>query len=97
MKRSKELKQYIQKYDEPILSHLINIKMKKGANYNYKLIFEFSPNEYFTNTKLIKSIILSEDDESICKESNGTEIMWKEGKNVTVELIKKYIKNRSKD
>lgn len=40
-------------------------------------------------------MINDKEDEGICKEANGTEINWNEGKNVTVKVIKKKQKNKS--
>lgn len=41
-------------------------------------------------------MIIDEDDDEICKEAQGTEINWKEGKNVTLKTVKKKQKHRSK-
>lgn len=38
---------------------------------------------------------MDKDDETECKEAQGTEINWKEGKNVTVKTTKKKQKNKS--
>jgi len=57
---------------------------------------EFEPNEYFTNIELTKIMIADKDDQDDYKESKGTDIDWKEGKNVTVKTIKKKQKNKSK-
>ena len=56
----------------------------------------FAPNEYFKNTELIKTMFMDKDDDSMCKEAQGTEIQWNEGKDVTVKTIKKKQKNKSK-
>jgi hypothetical protein len=56
----------------------------------------FAPNEYFKNTELTKTMIMDKDDAGMCKEAQGTEIQWNDGKNVTVKTIKKKQKNKSK-
>lgn len=40
-------------------------------------------NDYFENETLTKSFVLKDDDEPIS--GAGTEIEWKEGKNITVK------------
>ncbi len=40
-------------------------------------------------------MIMDSDDSDICKEGNGTEIQWNEGKDTTKKTIKKKQKNKS--
>lgn len=53
--------------------------------------FHFEPNDYFTNTVITKEFEL--DGEDINK-SFGDKIEWKEGKNVTMKVVKKKNKNK---
>jgi len=53
--------------------------------------FYFSENEWFTNTKLTK---IFESVGEVTKKSSGDQILWKEGKNITVKIVKK--KNKKK-
>lgn len=55
------------------------------------LKFHFDANDYFTNTIITKEFEL--DGDEITK-SFGDKIEWKEGKNVTVKIVKKKNKNK---
>jgi nucleosome assembly protein 1-like 1 len=44
----------VQDYDEPILKHLVDIKVRYNL-MGFILDFHFTPNEYFENTVLTKS------------------------------------------
>jgi len=48
----------------------------------------FSENEFFEETVLTKSIWIDNDDEKATR-TEGTEITWKEDKNVTKKSVKK--------
>ena len=105
MGNSRAIKDFIQEHDKPILKHLIDIKpeildenvsVTKGIFQNYRIVMVFSPNEYFKNTELVKTMIMDKDDEDMCKEARGTEIQWNEGKDVTTKTSKKKKKNKSK-
>lgn len=86
----------VKEYDEPLLKHLVDIKVrtKSEPELSFLLEFHFSPNEYFTNEILEKEYFLkcspdpmdpfSFDGPEIYK-STATTINWKEGKNVTME------------
>lgn len=59
-RNSSILEPIFQEYDEPILSHLQDIKVKLHESpYGYTLEFHFSENEYFTNKVLTKYYELS--------------------------------------
>ncbi|VDO31332.1 nucleosome assembly protein 1, putative [Brugia malayi] len=95
----------IHEHDEPVLQHLIDITCDVQANPDsYTLTFHFEPNEYFTQTELKKFYTLQvapdEDDifdydGPVIINAKGTEIDWKEGKNVTKKIIKKKQKKGS--
>jgi nucleosome assembly protein 1-like 1 len=78
----------IKEKDEDALKHLTKLEYEseKGTN-NFTIKFHFSANDYFTNDILTKRFEISEDDE--VTKTVGTEIKWKEGKNLTVKTIKK--------
>jgi len=64
--------------------------MKEADSENYSLVFTFSENDYFTNTELRKRFIFPKGEEADRPEkTEGTEINWKSGKNVTVKKISK--------
>ena len=50
------------------------------------LYFYFSENEWFSNTKVAKNFDFEETE--ILK-SYGDQINWKEGKNITIKIVKK--------
>jgi nucleosome assembly protein 1-like 1 len=81
------LKDEIGENDLPLLQHLKNIAILKEENSkNYSLVFEFSENEFFSNTHLKKRFVFGEDD-SNPDYSESTKINWKNGKNITVKKI----------
>lgn len=63
-------------------------KSKEGEEDIWTFEFTFSENEYFDETVLTKSIWIDMEEEKAIK-SEGTEITWKEGKNVTKKTVKK--------
>lgn len=89
----------IQEHDEPILQHLNDITCDCQTNPDsYTLTFHFEPNEYFTQTELKKFYALQvapdendvfDYDGPVIINTTGTEIDWKDGKNVTKKVIKK--------
>lgn len=100
------LSEMLQEHDEPILSHLQDIQLKfLEDRMGFILEFHFAPNEYFTNKILTKTYEMrcSPDPEDpfnfegpeIIK-CEGCEIDWKKDKNVTVKLIKKKQKHKSR-
>merc|ERR1719315_195154 len=102
------LSEMLQEHDEPILRHLEDIKVKysdPGKPMSFELEFLFSENEFFSNRSLSKVYQMrAEPDETdplsfegpeIIK-CNGCKIDWKKGKDVTVKVIKKRQKHKSK-
>lgn len=63
-------------------------KSKEGKEDKWTFEFTFSENEYFDESVLTKSIWIDMDEEKAIK-SEGTEIIWKEGKNITKKTVKK--------
>uniref|UniRef100_A0A0D9S646 Nucleosome assembly protein 1 like 4 n=1 Tax=Chlorocebus sabaeus TaxID=60711 RepID=A0A0D9S646_CHLSB len=97
----------VQEYDEPILKHLQDIKVKfsdPGQPMSFILEFHFEPNDYFTNSVLMKTCKMkSEPDKADPFSFAGPEIMdcdgcidWKKGKKVTVKTIKKKQKHKGR-
>lgn len=98
----------IEENDEPILKHLLDIRVRL-LNYGapgFVLEFVFEPNEYFTNTLLTKeyTMNLGPDPEDVlsyegpeivrCK---GCSIDWKDGRNVTVKRVQKTQRRKGQD
>uniref|UniRef100_A0A7M4FHR8 Nucleosome assembly protein 1 like 4 n=1 Tax=Crocodylus porosus TaxID=8502 RepID=A0A7M4FHR8_CROPO len=102
------LSELVQEYDEPILKHLQDIKVKfsePGQPMSFSLEFHFGPNDYFTNSVLTKTYKMkSEPDKTDPFSFEGPEIVdcegcsidWKKGKNVTVKTIKKKQKHKGR-
>jgi len=74
---------------------------KKG----FTIEFEFTSNEYFTNTILTKSYELRtgpDEHEPLSYEgpeivkSKGCDIQWNKGKNVTIKMVKKRQKHKNR-
>uniref|UniRef100_A0A2K6AKT7 Nucleosome assembly protein 1 like 4 n=1 Tax=Mandrillus leucophaeus TaxID=9568 RepID=A0A2K6AKT7_MANLE len=82
----------VQEYDEPILKHLQDIKVKfsdPGQPMSFILEFHFEPNYYFTNSAL----------RTTCKmksEPDKADPFSFKGKNVTVKTIKKKQKHKGR-
>jgi nucleosome assembly protein 1-like 1 len=74
------------------LRHLERVEAGKSEDLKKLWVdFHFSENEWFNNEKLHKEFEL---DNEVIKKSSGDQIQWKEGKNITIKIVKK--KNRKK-
>lgn len=93
LRNSRQLITYITDEDAKVLEYLTDIRKENLEGKNYRLVFKFAPNEYFTNQELTKTIKIP-DGETEYQEAEGTEINWKEGKNITKKIIKKKQKNK---
>ncbi|KAJ1627941.1 nucleosome assembly protein-domain-containing protein [Pavlovales sp. CCMP2436] len=90
----------VRAHDIPILQHLVDIELVNeldGGQEGFKLNFEFSANDYFTNTVLTKTYIMDEDDDDTLEDVRGCEIKWKPGKDVTVRTVTKKQKKKGKE
>lgn len=83
----------IQEKDRPIIMHLQDVNCELHTEgYGFDLIFTFEKNDYFTNESLKKSFVMTK--QNVIEKCQGSEISWKEGKNVTQKKIKKKSKNK---
>ncbi|KAG0078059.1 hypothetical protein BGZ93_003536, partial [Podila epicladia] len=88
--------------DEAALKHLVDIRMSYFEKPGFRLEFEFSPNDYFTNTVLTKTYFYQDEPgyggDFIYDHAEGTKIEWKEGKDlsITVETKKQRHKGTNK-
>ncbi|KAG0256679.1 hypothetical protein BG011_004372 [Mortierella polycephala] len=88
--------------DEEALKHLVDIRMAYFEKPGFRLDFEFSPNEFFTNTILSKTYYYHDEPgyggDFVYDHAEGTKIDWKEGKDmsVTVETKKQRHKGTNK-
>jgi nucleosome assembly protein 1-like 1 len=62
------------------------------SGYGFDLSFQFEKNDYFTNEFLKKTFIMSK--QNVIEKCDGSEILWKEGRDVTMKKIKKKSKNK---
>lgn len=83
----------IEEWDEPILEHLEHISFEHldpAGKDGFKLIMEFSENEFFENTKITKvyktEIVDPYSNEVDIMEIECDDLKWRQHKNVTVEL-----------
>lgn len=97
------LSEIITERDAAALKHLINIQItylnKEDAKPGFKLIFTFSPNEFFDNEILEKTYIYQEEvgysGDFVYDRAIGTPIKWKEEKDLTKEFEIKKQRNKS--
>ncbi|CAK85819.1 unnamed protein product (macronuclear) [Paramecium tetraurelia] len=81
--------------DADVLAYLKSITSSFGDNdRDFKLRFEFNPNQYFDNKVLEKEFIYNNEESELPYKCNGTSINWKEGKNVTKTIKKKKQRNK---
>lgn len=100
------LAEMIQEHDDPIMKHLIDIRVLFLRDpMGFVLEFHFSENEYFVNSVLTKEYELKcapETDDPFSFEGpeifkcRGCTIEWKKGKNVTLKTVKKKQKHKSR-
>ncbi|CAG9312807.1 unnamed protein product [Blepharisma stoltei] len=77
---------FLYEQDDPLLQHLVDIRcFEDHKSENFKLEFEFTPNEFMENTILTKDFTVN-GDEPI--KTVGTEIHWKNDKNLTQKIKK---------
>ncbi|CAF1646789.1 unnamed protein product [Adineta ricciae] len=107
-KNSDILAELIKEHDEPVLKHLIDVRItmqNEAAEKGFTIEFEFTPNEYFSNTILTKFYELRtglDEHEPLAYEgpeivkSKGCDIQWNKGKNVTVKMVKKRQKHKNR-
>ena len=73
--------------------HLLDVACAlHDEGYGFDLIFTFEKNDYFTNESLKKTFVMTK--QNIIEKCDGTEIAWKDGKDVTKKKIKKKSKNK---
>ena len=100
------ISEMIQEYDEPVLKHLrdVRVRMHDQKPYGYTIEFHFNENEFFTNKVLTKTYELSTEvddkdpfsfDGPVLYKSTGCKIEWNKGKDVTMRLVKKKQKHKS--
>eukprot|EP00747_Dinoflagellata_sp_TGD_P209495 gnl/TRDRNA2_/TRDRNA2_82887_c0_seq2.p1 gnl/TRDRNA2_/TRDRNA2_82887_c0~~gnl/TRDRNA2_/TRDRNA2_82887_c0_seq2.p1 ORF type:complete len:366 (+),score=147.24 gnl/TRDRNA2_/TRDRNA2_82887_c0_seq2:54-1151(+) len=90
----------LEEWDEPVLEYLSDVRKEfvkdTDLSKGFKLIFVFVENPFFTNKTLWKEYHTEESSpyngDFKCLEIKACDIEWKEGKNVTVEVVKQKVK-----
>jgi len=99
MKNNPSLAELIIEHDEPALRSLTDIRMEYLDKPGFKLIFEFAPNDFFSNKTLSKSYFYQEENgyggDFIYDHADGDKINWKGNKDLTVKTESKKQRNKS--
>lgn len=100
MKNQVSIAELITGRDEPALKCLTDIRMEYLDRPGFRLIFEFSGNEYFANKTITKTYFYQEESgyggDFIYDHAEGDKIDWKSGKDLTVRVESKKQRNKSK-
>lgn len=97
------LSEIITERDAAALKHLLDIQItylgKEEEKPGFKLIFVFSPNDFFENETLVKTYVYQEEvgysGDFVYDRAIGTTIKWKEEKDLTKEFEIKKQRNKS--
>jgi hypothetical protein len=86
--------------DEDALTHLTDIRLSYlDGTPGFKLTFSFAPNDYFSNSELEKTYYYQSEvgygGDLIYDRSEGSEISWKEEKDLTKRVEVKKQRNKS--
>ncbi|BCS28875.1 histone chaperone NAP1 [Aspergillus puulaauensis] len=99
MKNQISLAEMITDKDEEALKHLVDIRMEYLDRPGFRLIFEFSENEFFTNKTISKTYFYKEENgyggDFIYDHAEGTKIDWKAEKDLTVRVESKKQRNKN--
>ncbi|KAL5041123.1 hypothetical protein BDW71DRAFT_192386 [Aspergillus fruticulosus] len=99
MKNQISLAEMITDKDEEALKHLVDIRMEYLDRPGFRLIFEFSENEFFTNKTISKTYFYKEENgyggDFIYDHAEGTKIDWKTDKDLTVRVESKKQRNKN--
>lgn len=100
MKNQISLAELITDRDEEALRSLTDIRMEYLDRPGFRLIFEFAPNDFFTNKTITKTYYYREENgyggDFIYDHAEGDKIEWKPGKDLTVRVESKKQRNKSK-
>ncbi|KAH8822618.1 NAP-domain-containing protein [Flagelloscypha sp. PMI_526] len=100
LKNHLTLADIVTKKDEPALESLRDLRLAYlDDKHGFKLSFHFDPNEFFENEVLYKTYIYKSHvgywGDLVYDKSIGTEIKWKEDKNLTKEITVKKQRNKN--
>lgn len=99
MKNQISLAEMITERDEEALKHLVDVRMEYLDRPGFRLIFEFSESEYFTNKTISKTYYYKEESgyggDFIYDHAEGSKIDWKSDKDLTVRVESKKQRNKN--
>ena len=99
MKNQVSLAEMITERDEAALKHLTDIRMEYLDKPGFRLIFEFSENEFFTNKTITKTYYYQEQTgyggDFIYDHAEGDKIDWKPDRDLTVRVESKKQRNKT--
>ncbi|KAJ5812560.1 Nucleosome assembly protein (NAP) [Penicillium riverlandense] len=99
MKNQVSLAEMITERDEEALKHLTDIRMEYLDRPGFRLIFEFSENEFFTNETISKTYYYKDENgyggDFIYDHAEGSKIDWKDDKDLTLRLESKKQRNKN--
>ncbi|KAJ5081026.1 Nucleosome assembly protein 1 [Penicillium angulare] len=99
MKNQISLAEMITERDEDALKHLVDIRMEYLDRPGFRLIFEFSENEFFTNKTITKAYYYKDENgyggDFIYDHAEGSKIDWKAEKDLTLRLESKKQRNKN--
>ena len=99
IKNQISLAELITDRDEEALRSLTDIRMEYLDRPGFRLIFEFAPNDFFTNKTISKTYFYREESgyggDFIYDHAEGEKIDWKAGKDLTVRIESKKQRNKS--
>ncbi|KAH0846940.1 hypothetical protein AYO21_02364 [Fonsecaea monophora] len=99
MKNQISLAELITDRDEEALRSLTDIRMEYLDRPGFRLIFEFAPNDFFTNKTISKTYYYQEESgyggDFIYDHAEGDNIDWKAGKDLTVRVESKKQRNKT--
>ncbi|KEF61758.1 nucleosome assembly protein 1-like 1 [Exophiala aquamarina CBS 119918] len=99
IKNQISLAELITDRDEEALRSLTDIRMEYLDRPGFRLIFEFAPNDLFTNKSISKTYFYREESgyggDFIYDHAEGEKIDWKAGKDLTVRIESKKQRNKN--
>eukprot|EP01069_Polyplicarium_translucidae_P002827 Polyplicarium_translucidae@DN2145_c0_g1_i3.p1 len=99
MQHHRMVNEMIELHDEPMLYYLDDIRFEwldEQVQTSFKLIFDFVENPYFEDTQLTKTYQMEKEESGECvlTSTQGTEIQWHTGKDVTKKKVTKKQRHR---
>jgi len=93
------IREFITERDEEALAFVTDMTcaVLDAPEEGFTITFHFAENAFFSNTTLSKSFTLTrQEDDIVLSKATGTEIQWKEGKNLGIRTVTKKVKSKAK-